>query len=413
LTHARLPLPATAAGKAAAAVGALAVLGGAAAIAVGLLHGKQKVDATLGEHELGTKPPITTTAQRHGLDARYVAFDKAGPTPAKDATTPGAFERMFGADRPGWAAADGTISVPLDDGRTLWLFGDTIMDLPGTHGTIRHDADFIRNSAVLQDGATATTLATGTAQDAGDFLHPAKADEWYWPGAGVQQGSDVVLFMQRMHQTATGAQGWNFASRGTDLVRLDAKTLAVKGATAVPSSANTDWGTAIAPDAQHTYVYGMRTGSGPFDRFAVVARAPKDHVGDAPLEYWDGTRWQADEAKAAPLANGLSNQYSVLRTPDGQWAMVSQSLFFGTALNARTADHPQGPWSDWHEIDPGPTKAPGTISYNAQVHPALSADGKLLVSWNTNRSDGQLPTEGTLDTYRPRFRAVAVDRLDT
>jgi hypothetical protein len=412
LTHARLSLPATIA----IATGAVAVLGGAAALAMHVLHGTSAPDATTGVSELGTTAPASpatpATAQRHGLDARYLALDKTELSTAKDATSPAAFERMLAADGPGWAAADGTISVPLDGGRTLWLFGDTLMDLPNPDGTIRRNADFIRNSAILQDGGTATTLATGTARDAGDFLTPTRAGEWYWPGAGVQQGSDVVLFMQRMHQTATGAQGWNFASRGTDLVRLDTKTLAVRDTTAVPSSANTDWGTALASDAQHTYVYGMRTGDGPFDRFAVVARAPKGQVGDAPFEYWDGKRWQGDETKAAPLANGLSNQYSVLRTPDGKWAMVSQQLFFGTALNARTADHPQGPWSDWHEIDPGPKQAPGTISYNAQVHPSLGADGKLLVSWNMNRSDAQLPTEATIGTYRPQFRAVEASRLD-
>jgi hypothetical protein len=92
--------------------------------------------------------------------------------------------------------------------------------------------------------------------------------------------------------------------------------------------------------------------------------------------------------------------------------MVSQELFFGTGLLARTADSPEGPWSDWRTIDPGPAKAEGQISYNAQVHPSLGADGKLLVSWNMNRSDAQLPTEATIGTYRPQFRAVEASRLD-
>jgi hypothetical protein len=93
--------------------------------------------------------------------------------------------------------------------------------------------------------------------------------------------------------------------------------------------------------------------------------------------------------------------------------MVSQELFFGTGLRVRTADAPQGPWSEWRMIDPGPEQPrAGGISYNAQVHPAFTADGQLLASWNMNRSDGQLPGPGELDEYRPVFRAIDADALD-
>ena len=92
--------------------------------------------------------------------------------------------------------------------------------------------------------------------------------------------------------------------------------------------------------------------------------------------------------------------------------MVSQELFFGTGLQVRTADAPQGPWSAWRTIDPGPTKPPGAISYNAQVHPTYTDDGQLLASWNMNRADGQLPGPDELDQYRPVFRSIDADLLD-
>jgi hypothetical protein len=380
-----------------------------------------------GTRELGTIPSPTTRPQHPQPavpttpvaapapivtqpGAGYLQLTKIGPRAADSATDPAAFHDVLAADGPGWAASDGTISVPLPDGRSLWLFGDTLMNLPNADGSLRRNADFVRNSAILLDGNRATTLVTGTAQDAGDFLHPEDPSEWYWPGHGTVQDDDLLLFMGRVHSTADGAPGWNFAGNGSDLLRLDLRDLSVKERIHMPGGARFDWGTAVISDRTHTYVYGFQ-GEG-FERHAHVARVPKGQLGDAPFEFWDGHGWTKDVEQSVPIADGVSNSYSVTRTPAGKWAMVSQELFFGTGLQVRTADSPAGPWSDWRSIDPGPAKAEGQISYNAQVHPEFTEDGKLLASWNMNRSDATLPSPDQLEGYRPQFRAVDASLLD-
>ncbi len=401
------------------AAGAAVVLGGAAFVGHRALRGDEPSDAARGEVELGTTAParphaagaVPTSASGITPGAEYLQLTKTGPRAATAATDPAAFEQLLRAEGPGWAAADGTISIPLPDGKALWLFGDTIVDLPNADGSLRRNADFVRNSAIIHDGASATTVMTGTTKDADDFLKPADPSEWYWPGHGIVQGDELMVFMGRVHRTAEGAPGWNFEGVGTDLVRLDLRDLSVKERTAMPGGKGTEWGTAVLNDRHHTYVYGFQGGDG-WNRHAVVARAPKDELGDAPFEYWDGKRWQGDAAKAAHVADGPSNSFSVVKTPDGKFAMVSQELFFGTGLQVRTSDTPQGPWSEWRTIDPGPAKAEGGISYNAQVHPTFTKDGQLLASWNMNRSDGQLPGPGQLDSYRPVFRSIDAELLD-
>jgi hypothetical protein len=353
-------------------------------------------------------PPATPRTDAPEDPARQVgghlAFERtlaAAPTDARD---PRSFRDMLTAGGAGWAAADGTGSVALGDGRTLWLFGDTLVRTPAG------GLDFVRNSAVLQDGRRATTLLSGTAADPDSLFAPTARDEWYWPAAGIADGDDLLVFAERMHETTTGAPGWNFTSRGTDIVRLDPDDLSVRGRVSLPTSGDTDWGTALVAAGAHTYVYGFKGGDG-FDRHAVVARGRTGHLDDEPLEYWDGRHWSANEADAAPIADGVSNAFSVLRLPDGRYAMVSQELFFGTRLQASTAPTPHGPWSAWHTIDQGPAKREGTISYNALVHPEATADGTLLVSWNRNRADASIPGADQLDDYRPVFRAVDLDRI--
>ncbi|MEE4608513.1 MAG: DUF5005 domain-containing protein, partial [Desulfobacteraceae bacterium] len=47
------------------------------------------------------------------------------PTPA--AAPDPFFNRLFARTGGGWTGGDGTLSVPLGDGRTLWLFGDSFL----------------------------------------------------------------------------------------------------------------------------------------------------------------------------------------------------------------------------------------------------------------------------------------------
>ena len=343
-------------------------------------------------------PAITPSVS--ALARSYASYTRSAPA-AISATNPLSFQAMFNSRGAGWSAADATYSVPLPDGKVLWLFGDTLINTVGPNG-IRPHGGFIRNSAVLQDGTRFTTITGGTRAHPDSFLTPREPGHWYWPGHGITEGDSLFLFMGKVRQTGAGA--WGFAAAGSDMVKLSRSTLEVQEVRSLPGGKDMAWGTAVLRDGAHTYIYGMEGGPGPFDRWARVARVRTGDMGGS-WEYWDGSAWTANPAKSVRIADGVSNSFSVMKTRTG-YAMVSQELFFGTGLYVKTSSSPVGPWSDWKRIDDGPSKHSNQISYNALVHPEFTRDGQVLVSWNMNTNDGIVPTPDQAINYRPVFRSI-------
>ncbi len=368
--------------------------------------------ATTSNTPTGTTPlvpavriPLPTPSVSR-LAPGYASYTRTA-RPATSGARPSTFNAMFNSVGPGWSAADATYSIPLPDGKTLWLFGDTMINTVDAGGMHPHGG-FVRNSAVLQHGSQFTTITRGSRAHPTSFLTPADPKQWYWPGHGIADGDSIYLFMGKIKQVGTGA--WGFAGAGSDLVQLNRSDLSVQHVTKLPGGDATTWGASVLRDGAYTYIYGMESGPGPFDRWAKVARAANGKLGGA-WEYWNGSSWTKDSNKAAHIADGVSNSYSVFKTRTG-YAMASQDIFFGTTLYARTAPTPAGPWSDWKVADQGPRKRTDQISYNALVHPEFTSSGQMLVSWNMNTTDGLLPTPDRANRYRPVFRAVPQSKFE-
>ncbi len=369
--------------------------------------------------------PISQRAQQ-AFDSELVAYERPINSTVGGGTDPESFNRMINTDGPGWASSDGTFSIPIGDGRVLWLFGDTLMNTVQPDGSMHRNGDFIRNSAAVQTENTFTTLARGTASNPDDFLHPTQPDQWYWPASGIVEGDTITLFMHRLRKDGEGA--WNFAGDGTDMLKLDRNTLGTVakfdlGTRTVddPGAAPIGWGTSIIEHNGHSYIYGMEDRKEqknelgevvvPAARFAYVARCPQGQIGSGDWEYWDGKGWSNDHQKAEPIADGVSNSFTVLKTPSG-FSLVSQELYFSSGLASRSASSPEGPFSDWKHVHDGPPKRDDQISYNALVHPEFTVDGKLLVSWNMNLQSIGLPTPDTNHLYRPVFGAMDESEIE-
>src|SRR5205085_376555 len=89
----------------------------------------------------------------------------------------------------GWTAGDGALSIPLSDGRILWLFGDShVDDFDVASGTIPCLFQ-TRNAALLHskdDLLNARTLM-GKGPGFRSWLKlPGGDDEWFWPICGFQ-----------------------------------------------------------------------------------------------------------------------------------------------------------------------------------------------------------------------------------
>src|SRR5690349_5754228 len=84
----------------------------------------------------------------------------------------------------GWTAGDGALSVPLSDGRVLWLFGDSHLDdYDATTGTMPCLFQ-MRNAGLLHrkdDLGKVQTLAGSGPGFKSWFKNSTNEDLWFWP----------------------------------------------------------------------------------------------------------------------------------------------------------------------------------------------------------------------------------------
>ena len=114
------------------------------------------------------------------------------------------FNTMFNTYGNGWTGADATYSIPLPDGRTVWLFGDSFLDTVYADYS-RPGSDLVRNTFVVQTGTSLTTLVTNTIDDPEAFVStPDPVNEWYWPGDGTVIGETLYVYMEYFIKTGGG-----------------------------------------------------------------------------------------------------------------------------------------------------------------------------------------------------------------
>src|SRR5206468_8920260 len=87
----------------------------------------------------------------------------------------------------GWTAGDGALSVPLSDGRVLWLFGDShVDDYDPASGTMPCLFQ-ARNAALLHrkgDLQNARTLIGRRPGSRSWFKNSDDNNQWFWPVCG-------------------------------------------------------------------------------------------------------------------------------------------------------------------------------------------------------------------------------------
>ena len=102
-----------------------------------------------------------------------------------------------------WGGADVSISVPLGDGRTLWLYGDT---LSGTDP--HHLSRFVHSTAIVQSRGC-LHVSDGGAQ----LLPDVDRDHWYWIQDAAANHGTVTIRARLIARTGPGV--WGFADAGT------------------------------------------------------------------------------------------------------------------------------------------------------------------------------------------------------
>lgn len=355
-----------------------------------------------------------------------------------DATTTAAFstygDRAVG---PQWAGGDGTHSVRLPDGRTLWIFDDTLLG-PVMPPDVAHPGTWspptspgVANSAVLQTGPRLTrTLLGGTDPPASWIPGEHQDGQWNWPTSALidtDDGRQVLRVL--VDHTANAGGGFVFGAGRYTLIRtytLPDLRLASEVTLPIPTGGDGDrvlYGTTALQDRRYFYVYGNTTPAS--GRAAMyLARVPRGALADpAAWRYWDAGRWRDSPAAARPLPAtdddiaSVSTGFSVIRR-GRTYVRFSMRTDPGAdivgEITASWACTPAGPWHHPVPVYRPPEVRNGgrthsMIAYNPQAHPERDTAAGISLSYDINDASGMnglANVKNDLSLYRPRFLRV-------
>jgi hypothetical protein len=317
------------------------------------------------------------------------------------------FNQLFQRTDDGWTGGDGTLSVALPDGRTLWLFGDSFLGTVSPDGRRPLDAPFIRNSVVVQKDQTLETLFQRADGTPAAFFDPGAAGHWFWPGHGVVEGNQVKIFLHRFDQPELRLWSWRWV--GTELAILSLPSLALSGFAAAPSGNEVMYGVCVLETEGYTYIYGTADRRSP--REAHLARVAAGQVQGA-WQYFDGETWTDAPAASRPVLAGVSTQFAVLRTESGVYLFAMDGRVpFSSEIVVYRAEQPWGPWQGPLTVYRAPEATRTVAAYNPFVHPQFSDDNHILVSYNLNHVSDPGALYADAGIYRPRFIRVDMVRV--
>lgn len=307
-------------------------------------------------------------------------------------------------------------SATLQDGRTVWMFGDTL------RGEGADGGRFVRNSMLLvEPGCLRVVLPRGD----GAIIPDRSDGVGYWPMSVVtvsEPGYDLVsVTAQRVH-TVDADDPFGFEALGPAVavfvVPVGGTPQLVSRTDVGADDADTTspmWGAATALSADGwLYLWGTSRPADPppGTGFALrVARVRADAVSDpSRWTYWNGLAWDASPSGAAELigsVGGVSQTLSVFQR-DGVWyAFSKRDEVLGQDLVFWTAPTPQGPFTATAPVAQLPSDvADGRLRYMPLAHPDLFPQpGTVVVSYSRNSTDvGEVLADPLL--YRPRFVRV-------
>ena len=374
-------------------------------------HSNKALDVAFGSSAAGVNleqySENTSCAQQWKIQP--VSVPTPTPTPEPVCSTPapttaeGYQSLLRGAMNGKWYHGDYGGSVLLPNGKTLWVFGDTII---GNADAQKGNAA-THNSAILVDKGCASILK-GTLPDGTDtaWVNPPASmdvpdkDDYYWLNTPFMDGSTLRTFLGHLYNDADG-----FHPIGADLATYTIENGVPKLSSIVetPGSASYGlspvWGGGVVSADGYNYIFGSMGKGEPFvfGHYYYVARVPIGSTDSkSAWEFWNGSAWVTNQADAAPIINGvagLAAGITVYKNAAGEFVIISKKAdSFGTDLVAWKATTITGPWT---EVTP-PLIAPIPVpnyttqdyTYLGLGHPeVILPSGKMLVSWSLGSND--------------------------
>jgi len=288
----------------------------------------------------------------------------------------------------GVVAMDGGASIPLNDGRSLFLYGDSYINNydPGTE-TVPCLFQ-VRNAGQtynINDPSQQSTL-TGTGSPASYFQLGTDNDYWFWPQHGYQQGDTVYVFLSRIHHT--GGPG-GFAFEGVDsnyIAKILYPALTVVGYSLLPSRNGINFGMSVIKEGNQCYVYGKKNNG--FGNDVFVARFQADNIYGA-WEFRTANGWSANATSAVSFHDEFTSSFSFCKV-NNKYAMFTTEFSVGCdqgkIIYSQVADVPYGPFTNRKEIWILDDTLQGhyPFFYLVEPHPEFTSNSELLVTYCIN-----------------------------
>lgn len=321
-------------------------------------------------------------------------------------------------DRGSVTAGDGMYSIPLPDGRSIFLMGDSYVGTVTGGQRPTSDRMYRNTYIVYDDGNVSAIYGYGGNKNASAAVPPGYPNEqkWYWPGHGFVNDDKLYIFQTLMYQGADGM--WGFMYETTHILEYDLPTLELKKTTPIPFNGSPDihYGMAALHDGNYNYIYAQVDVRNDFDPISevLVARSATGNPYDN-WQYFNGSGWSGNPADAVKLEGlstvPVSSQFNVFKLHDKYVLLTQKKTFNSGEIYTFIADSPTGPWRNKQLMfKTYEQNTPNLFTYNAMAHPQFEKDGMILISYNVN-TEVFAEQFSDVSTYRPRFFWVDIDKI--
>jgi hypothetical protein len=305
-------------------------------------------------------------------------------------------DALFHRD-PRWLGSDADYSVPLRDGRILWLFNDTLVATTPRH--VRSEAAFVRNTVAIERGNDPLDASMrfywGRSGSGPASYFPDAGSRWFWPQQGIRLGRALVVFLNRIRENLQGRSGFTFADAGWRLALIkDASASPARWRFRMvnPPRALDRFQAGKALNLIGRYVVSLaipERGGPPFPGYLLRWRVDDLAAGRLQrTQWWAGQRgWVRASSLShppTPIAANVGPECSL--TFDGtldRWIIVRSAGFGATTIAVSFARRIEGPWSRPQSVfRPPESNGPNANVYAAKGHPELTG-ADLAVTYAT------------------------------
>ncbi len=329
----------------------------------------------------------------------------------------------------GWLGADAAYSIPLADGRDVWIFGDTLY---GEQRTVNNNTPImVRNSigistCVHGEWKLHYFIRKNAAGQPADFFAAQHPHTWYWAMDGFVVGPDLWVTLLCVRDAPAQSQAMAFETCGTDLAHIsspgpDPQSWKIDYFPLVPDGAHAYPSAAAARDHEFELLFALKEDG---QRPLLATRLPLSSLRDPSksLQYLAGDgQWRDgfDPASAKAVMQKGSPELSIRYHAElGRWlAVMFEPVGFSSRILLRTAPTSLGPWTEGQVIfkvpemqlqNPGYDK--NTFCYAAKEHPEFE-HGDLVFTYVCNTFDvPRLASD--LNIYFPKAVRMPMPKIE-